>query len=211
MWVLHRNTDYKYNELQTNSVNIPKEVVEYVIWSTHWRLPDSPTELDKINENLEISRNFGLKSYNWIRQWHLFFLQRWDWSISGGSTCSSRNMITLLNDGIKQCLLHNYKHTVRVVCSIHSLLYRYQKRSFNIWYTCIFTELCIHSTCYFIVTCQDYKYVHTFLRYIWTMCPKFAKIKLISFYSILILHQSVNWSLLEMEVWWLLEEPTFLH
>lgn len=104
-------------------MSIPKEVEEYVIhvWSTHWRLPDSPAELDKIDEDLEIFRNFRLKSYNWIRQWHLFFFQRWSWSISGGSTCSGRNIINLLNDGIKDTEQF----------STYSPFYRYQKKEFQ--------------------------------------------------------------------------------
>ena len=112
----------KHADKYSCSVSIPKEVKEYVIWSTYWRLPDSPAELNKIDEDLEIFRNFRLKSYNWIRQWHLFFLQRWSWSISGGSTCSGRNIINLLNDGIKDTEQF----------STYSPLYRYQKRSSSI-------------------------------------------------------------------------------
>lgn len=74
----HANVSLK----ATNWTLLLNHTIEYI----H---ADSLAELNKINKNQEIFRNFRLKSCYWIRQRHLFFLQRWNRSITGGSTGSS--------------------------------------------------------------------------------------------------------------------------
>lgn len=80
-----------------------KPLAKHFLWSIHIRHPDSLAELNKINKNQEIFGNFRLKSCNWIRQWSLFFLHGWNWSITGGSTGSSsvHKDITLQNNSLK--------------------------------------------------------------------------------------------------------------